>query len=819
MTERPSKDCITVAVPGGRELLLTYRAPEGFDPTALTGFRVQVPLGPRSVIGVVVGPAETPQDNTKLRSIEELLDSTPSFPPDLIELTRWIADYYMTPWGEVLRAALPGGLLREPSLMLTWTGPELFEQNWPEGVKNDPAASKAAKLLAERSPVSLSAFKKKWGRGSGLLVALRKLESEGLAKIEEKSSLDRDRAHTVDFIRAAEGAVLESLPERATAKRKVLAVLLASGEGITWDKLREETKASRPTLNSLVELGLAEVNRIPRELAFSGFDPRSGSPDQPLTNEQMEAVKAVRSSIDGKSWSPLLLTGLPGTGKTRVYIEALKTTLAAGRGAILLVPEIALTPQVVARIRASLDEPVVVLHSGLTATHRVAAWREVLEGRARVVVGPRSAIFAPVQHLGLIVVDEEHEESYKQHDPAPRYHARDVALVRGQRAGAAVLLVSATPSLEAVRLVEEGQLQKLTLRKRFGSGWPIITVVDRRRESADAPYIGAHLAREIETRAKKGEGIILLITRRGFAPVLACGDCGTRFECPNCSVSLTYHASRSPWLKCHLCGYSKRVPDTCPSCHGENLQPLGAGTQRIEEEIRRRFPALAPVRMDADTTRMQGEHERILRAFSDGDAGLLLGTQIIAKGHDFEHVTLVGVVNADPSLFQPDFRAAERTFRLLVQASGRAGRGKMSGEVVIQTLNPEDPVFYALMEPDVEGFSTQQLKFRQELDYPPYVRMAMLTLYSDNPGRAEEAAHKVAEALSRSGNGLQVRGPAPAFVNRVKRRWRWRVMVSTPRETDPQGRKLRNTLRNLLKELKLPPGTGSTIDVDPLEVV
>ncbi|MFH0883822.1 MAG: primosomal protein N', partial [bacterium] len=502
-----------------------------------------------------------------------------------------------------------------------------------------------------------------------------------------------------------------------------------------------------------------------------------------------------------------------------VYIEALKSTLARDQGAILLVPEIGLTPQVVARIRAALDEPVVVLHSGLTAARRVAAWREVLEGRARVVVGPRSAIFAPVKNLGLIVVDEEHEESYKQLDPAPRYHARDVALVRGQRNGAVVLLVSATPSFESIRLVDEGQLAQLRLTQRFGSAWPIVTVLDRRREEADAPYIGAHLAREIEVRAKKGEGVVLLITRRGFAPVLTCGDCGARIECPNCSIPLTYHGGRRTQLRCHLCGITKRVPDQCPSCHGDHLRPLGAGTQRIEEEVQRRFPTLAPIRMDADTTRAHGEHERILRAFSEGDAGLLLGTQVVAKGHDFEHVTLVGVVNADPVLFQPDFRAAERTFRLLVQAAGRAGRGERMGEVIVQTLDPDNPVFNSIMQPDVDGFARQQLAQRRELNYPPYVRMAMVTVTSATPERAEEGAENLAKTLRRQGSAITLRGPVPAFVARVKRQWRWRLMISTPRERDPQGRILRENLRRAIHEVKLPPATTSIIDIDPLEVV
>ena len=818
MTDRPPNRCVSVALSGAKELLLTYALPEGVDPEGLTGCRVQVPLGNRSVVGVVVATNVPPPEKGTLKPINDILDRSPSIPPELLELTRWIADYYLAPWGDVLRAALPAGLLQEPSFTATWTGPELVGQ-WPEQVQKDNALRKAASLLSAKGKAPLSTLKKSWGRGGGLLANLRSLEELGLCTLVEKSALDREQAHTVEVVSAAQDASLEAIPKRAAARRRLLATLLASNGEAAWETLRADAKTDRSTLRSLEEAGLVTVKRVPRELHEFGFDPRQTGDLPPLVHDQQTALDRVREVMDSGKWNPLLLTGLPGTGKTRVYIEALRETLAHGKGAILMVPEIGLTPQVVARIRAALDEPVVVLHSGLSAARRVAAWREVLEGRARVVVGPRSAIFAPVKDLGLIVVDEEHEESYKQQDPAPRYHARDVALVRGQRNGAAVLLVSATPSFESIRLVDEGQLEQLKLTRRFGTSWPIVTVLDRRREEADAPYIGAHLAREIDSRAKKGEGVVLLITRRGYAPVLTCGDCGSRVECPNCSVPLTYHGGRHPQLRCHLCGISKRVPDDCPECHSSKLRPLGAGTQRIEDEVQRRFPALAPVRMDADTTRGHGEHERILKAFSEGDAGLLLGTQVVAKGHDFAHVTLVGVVNADPVLFQPDFRAAERAFRLLVQAAGRAGRGERPGEVIVQTLDPENPVFDAIMTPDLEGFAREQLDLRKELNYPPYVRMAMVTVTSTTPDRAEKGANDLAAAIRRSGKEMTLRGPVPAFVARVKRQWRWRLMLSTPRESDPQGKSLRENLRRVMREVKLPPGTASTIDIDPLEVV
>jgi primosomal protein N' (replication factor Y) len=423
-----------------------------------------------------------------------------------------------------------------------------------------------------------------------------------------------------------------------------------------------------------------------------------------------------------------------------------------------------------------------------------------------------------VRDLGLVVVDEEHEESYKQADPAPRYHARDVALVRAQREGAAALLVSATPSLETTRLVEQEAMDRISLGHRFGSPWPKITVVDRRREGPEAPFIGPDLARAIEEREERGEGVVLLVTRRGYAPALVCKDCGHRVPCPHCDVSLTHHRTRPPALRCHLCGYRRRAPDLCEECGGTALEPLGAGTQRIEDEVARRFPALIPVRMDSDTTRRPGEHERILRAFARGDAGLLLGTQVVAKGHDFDHVTLVGVVNADTALFQPDFRAAERTFRLLVQAAGRAGRGEQPGEVVIQTLTPTHTVFEHLDDPDVGGFLAEQAELRRMLEYPPFTRMAVLTVAGDDREEVEREAERLAGELEQRPEPLLLRGPAEAHLARVKRRHRQRILLATRRGEDPSGVRLRGALREVLAACEPSRRLARVVDMDPYDV-
>ncbi len=813
---------VQVAIPGpGR--LLTYAIPAHMGADRLTGRRVLVPLGNRQLVGLVVAQTrELPGED--LRSVLEVLDrEQPSFGREMLALLQWVAEYYMAELAEVFSAALPAGLMHPPEKMVLWTGEEL-EGQWPAPVQSDHELRRLARALAGQGRTGFQRIVKRVGRAASL-TNLQRLEELGLVQVSDRLKLDRQQANTVEWVRLARAPEEGEIRANAVRQQKLIALLESVADGMVWPDLQRESGASRAVLNTLVENGLVSCERVDRPVEEFGFDPReSGERGQALpemTAEQQAAVDALMGGGE-PGYAPSLLAGLPGTGKTRVYIECIRETLAQERGAIVLVPEIALTPQVVARIKRALPEPVAVLHSGLSATQRVGAWREVLEGRIRVVVGARSAIFAPVKDLGLIVVDEEHEESYKQQDPAPRYNARDVALVRGKRQSARVVLVSATPSLETLRLVDEGAVERFTLTQRFGSPWPLVSVVDRRREAADAPYVGDHLAREIENRMETGEGVLLLITRRGYAPVLVCRDCGHKENCTNCEVPFTYHQHRGtrrpPRLQCHHCGLTRRVPATCAECGGVNLAPLGAGTQRIEQELQDRFPALAAVRMDGDSVR-GGRYRELLGAFASGDAGALVGTQLIAKGHDFEHVTLVGVINADPSLYQPDFRAAERTCRLLVQAAGRAGRGEKPGEMVVQSLTPEHPVFPAVMAPDLESFMAGEGQMRRELEYPPYARMILLTVQSASEAKAAEHAERLAGAFSSLRSPVRFMGPAPAYIPRLKRMWRWRMTLSTSRGADPNGRELRGTVRRVLEELPPASGVRVVLDVDPLQVV
>ncbi len=796
--------------------VLTYLPGPLAGDAAPVGKRVMVPIGKRTVAGVVVEITSEQPPGTA-RPIEDVLDNQPILTEDILALSKWVAQYYLCGWVEAIRAALPAGLLRNPRLLIAWTGPDL-EMGWPPEVREHATLARVARTVLSAGQISATSLANRI-RMPGLFGYLHQLEDHNLLRITEQAGLNAQTAFTEELVKATVPHDQAEIPAKATARQRLWDTLWDKGGQATWKQLRAQVNAARPLLDALIEADLVKTERITSLATEGGFDPRAAGPLPPLSEDQAEAVNAVIPVLSQDHYRGFLLTGPPGCGKTRVYVELIKKAVSQSKGVVLLVPEIALTPQVVARIHAGLDVPVAVLHSALTPAQRVAAWREVREGRIKVVVGARSAVFAPVQNLGLVVVDEEHEESFKQADPAPRYHGRDVALMRARLNNAVAVVVSATPSLESLRLAEEGGLTRLVLRERFGAGWPEISIVDRRRESGDAPFIGPDLTRELEAALEREEAVMLMLTRRGFAPVLICKDCGYREECDHCAVTMTYHNTRDgAWLRCHMCGAKKNVPEQCPKCGSAELIPAGAGTQRIEEEIARRFPALAPIRMDSDTTRKSGMHEELLRRFSGDESALLIGTQMVAKGHDFPNVTLVGIVNADPSLYLPDFRASERTFRLLVQAAGRAGRGDKPGKVVVQSLTPDHEVLRSLHKPNIDEFLKQELERRRAFDYPPFARMVLLTVAAEDHDKAADVAFTAAKKLRAIGKPLLIMGPSSALVVKVKRQYRWRVLVRTRREDDPSGRILRNAVRRVHEEIKIPNKVSWLVDVDPLEV-
>jgi len=636
--------------------------------------------------------------------------------------------------------------------------------------------------------------------------AVRTALPAGLSAPDSKPPVLSDRLYTP--------TVKEDDPVGAR-QQEVVAFIRSAGP-VTLSRLREVFKAPHAVLQRLVELGYLSVEAVER--CRDPFADVAVAAHQAvvLNTAQQQAVAAVSVAVESASFSPFLLHGVTGSGKTEVYLRAIARTLEAGKQALVLVPEIALTPQLVSRFRSWFQDRAVrlaVLHSGLSDGERYDAWRQVARGDMDVVIGARSAVFAPLPQLGLIVVDEEHDGSYKQSEGF-RYNARDLALLRGQMEQATVVLGSATPALTTYQRALAGHLQLLDLPERTAERpLPAVQLVDLTQSDSESP-LSSSLQEALADTLAAGEQALLLLNRRGYAPFLLCHDCGATLRCPNCDITLTFsQVQRS--LRCHYCDFRQRPPDNCVRCSGAQLLPEGTGTERLEEEIRSLFPAARVARMDRDTTSHKGAHHRLVEQMAAGEIDVLIGTQMIAKGHDFPAVTLVGVLNADTALNLPDFRSAERVFSLLSQVAGRAGRGDRPGRVMIQTFAMDNYALDFVTRHDYRGFAEQELAQRQALDYPPFGYLVNLVLSGLDAAKVHTAAEQLAAELAGVEKAVDVLGPAPCLLARLRNKHRVQVLLKSP-QRDP----LRRCLRHLqsLKKARVPAGVQLTVDIDPLDM-
>lgn len=710
-----------------------YSVPADLVGRVRPGVRVRVPFGPRREIGLVnaVGAAEDAP--AKLRPLLEVLDEEPLLDPALLDLCRWIADYYAAPIGFVHRAALPPGMLsnRRP----TGASPQL------------------------RQVVRLTA--------------------------ELPTLLEREEAFG-----------------RATRQRELFETLETMGGSAVVAHLDNRLGFGRSVVSGLVERGLAEITE--ETIERDPFD--AGAPIEPppeaLNEDQREVVSALRDRLRSAHPGVALIRGVTGSGKTVIYTHVIETALAAGKCALILVPEIGLTPQTVARFRAVFGDGIAVLHSALSTGERHDAWRALRSGRKRVAIGTRSAIFAPLPNLGIIVIDEEHDGSYKQGE-TPRYHARAVAAMRARREGALLLLGSATPSLESWENARQGRYRLFELdRRATAHPLPEVCLIDRRKdrtedgggmddeaEAARRRVLSDRLTEAVDARLSAGKQVLLLLNRRGYSTVQQCWACGWVAACPACSVTLTWHRSRAR-LVCHHCGWEEEAPARCPDCDDPDLSFGGIGTEQVERVLGETFPAARIARMDIDTTGGKWAHEKILRRVRDHDVDILLGTQMIAKGLDLPNVTLVGVIDADVGLNLPDFRAAERTFQLLAQVAGRAGRGTEPGEVLIQTLRPRHPALRHTLEHDYVTFAREEIEDRAGPGYPPHLRLANLVVSGEDETAVADAAGELAEWLHAAieaaglGEGVSLLGPAPCPIDRLRGRWRWHMLLKSNHASD-----------------------------------
>lgn len=629
---------------------------------------------------------------------------------------------------------------------------------------------------------------------------------------------------TVKLKQTPSGAEIE---RRAFAQKRIMAHLRKLRKAVTVSSLKSLASNPLQVCRRLEEMGMVSLGEKTELKRQSGFMVEPLHRKIRFTEEQQKVLKKVKNSLNSEKFHPFLLHGVTGSGKTEIYIESARQAIEKNRSVIILLPEIALTPQIAGRFRAAFGDSVALWHSRLGHAERAGIWKRICADEFKVVIGSRSAIFVPLRNLGLIVVDEEQESSFKQESPDPRYHARETALMRAKIHGAVVVLASATPSLESFYNQVQGKIAGLSLPKRFGgSKYPQVHVVDMNKEmeeSGKASFIFSSLMQEkIEDRLKKGEQVILLQNRRGHSPVVRCRDCGAIEMCPHCELSLAYH-SYGKSVRCHMCGFTRSPPsEICQSCSSDQIQLHGIGTQRVENLIAATFPKARMERLDIDTARRAGKISTTLDEFGNGNIDILLGTQMIAKGLDFKNATLVGIINADTGLFLPDFRAGERVFQLIYQAAGRAGRRKKAGEVVIQTFNSESPVIQASSKLDLKKYYNIVLSERRALNYPPFSWMIKIEFSGKSKAAVEAVSKQTKVQLPKPYKGLDVLGPVLCYRERIRDRWRMQIVLKSSKEKDPVGTKIHTYLRtgiSMNEIMKQPRGVRIAIDVNPVSLL
>lgn len=832
----------------------TYSVPEELSSRVTTGSLIIVPFGTRRLYGVVVRLSDrSPVSET--RPIESLVDPDPVLSPEQVELARWMSDEYLASLYECLELMLPPGMVGHSDLKVG------LKSKVTEKAANTKAEARLLRLLRKRGPLrgrQLDAAL----RGFDWRAASKRLARQGLVTRESFLAPPSVRPKRIRRVRLIRDVDEEAALRGLTSDYYPPILNLLGGESgpVDVSRVYDETGCTNYHLRKLEERGLVtfsskEVWRDP--LNHDGF---TLTTPPPLTSDQADVWRVIKAAIDGQTRASdertlcgeagrarqphaFLLHGVTGSGKTEIYLRAVARVLQRGHKAIILVPEISLTPQAVSRFAGRFPDQVTVLHSALTDGERYDAWRRARAGLVDVVIGPRSALFAPLWPLGLIVLDEEHDDSYKQVAPRPRYHARDAARRLGRLTGATVILGSATPSLTSYHRAQQGELHLQEMPRRImGHRRRLQELQDRHHlpetryrtlddETSEARYVPLPPVQIVDLRAElragnrsifsralhgaidgalgQGEQVILFLNRRGTATFVLCRDCGHVIRCPRCDVPLTYHGPRAR-LICHHCNYRERQPQRCPQCGGRRIRYFGLGTEGVEDAVRARWPKARLLRWDRDTAHTHEAHTTILERFSSGAADVLVGTQMITKGLDLPLVTVVGVVSADTALNLPDFRASERTFQLLTQVAGRSGRGLLGGRVVLQTYHPDHYAIVAASRHDYEGFARQELAFRREQSYPPYTRLAKLVYEDSSSGRAEAKARELSAtlraALARAGlPTTNVLGPAPPFFARLRGRYRWQILL---RHSEPPA---------FLASIAIPDAWH--VDVDPVSVL
>lgn len=796
---------VIVDVPSlGTDKVFDYLIPEKWLSVVEPGMRVAVPFGPRLIQGFVMA-VKTESNFKKLKEVKELLDLTPALNKELLELGQWMANETLSFKISAFHAMLPAAMKAKYEKYIRRTDLEAD----PELESLFLAQEEITWKEAERRDI-LHILREQVNQGN----------AEVIYDIKDRAKKKTVHVYTTNYSENDLIAQQNEIRANATAQRKLISFLLKHPrENFTGQELMELSGTSSTAIQAFVKKGILqksqdEVYRDP----FAGKEFERTLP-LALTEEQKKAITPVLSRIEASEYQTFLLYGVTGSGKTEIYLQSIQKVLEKGKEAIVLVPEISLTPQMVDRFKGRFGDDVAVLHSGLSLGEKYDEWRKIERKEAKVVVGARSAIFAPLENIGIIIIDEEHETSYKQEEQ-PRYHARDVAIKRAKHYQCPVILGSATPSLESFARAQKGVYHLLTLSKRMNEkALPAVSIVDMREEmrNGNRSMFSVELFEKLKDRLDKREQTILFLNRRGHSSFLLCRDCGYVMQCPHCDISLTFHRFSNE-MKCHYCGFTTGVPQKCPECESEHIRYFGTGTQKVEEELNKVLPEARIIRMDVDTTSRKGAHERLLDQFKSGKADILLGTQMIAKGLDFPNITLVGVLSADTMLHLPDFRAAEKTFQLLTQVSGRAGRHELTGEVVIQTYTPDHYSVELAGQQNYDHFYQQEMILRKMGSYPPFFYLSLVTVSHEDLMKVIAITEKMAKFIRANLSEQSViLGPASSPIPRINDRYRYQCLIKYKHEP-----KLIPTLKKLLEHYQQQynkEGLTISIDVNPYNVM
>jgi primosomal protein N' (replication factor Y) len=790
----------------------TYSVPSDFASFAKTGSRAVAPFGRRTLTGFIVNTLDASdfikKENLsagKIKSISDIPDDKPIFTKKALKFYEWLADYYLSSPGEALRLGVPSGIEIESKRKI------IIDKNFCEKLllkeKKSSVRASLLQVLCEREEINFSHLQRIVGK-KNIYSAVRTLENDGALTILDETGKAKVRIKKEKFVKLTKSigeiyALFPELESRSPKQVKILLELISrKNKSVPLNYLLKKAEASLTSAESLFNKGIIDIfeKEVNRDFVNSYKETfREIIP----TDAQQKIIDTVAIPLNSSTFKPYLLHGVTGSGKTQVYIELVKKTLAIGKSALILVPEISLTPQMTSRMYNNFGDIVSVQHSRMSAGERYDAWRKILKGKAKVVIGARSALFSPIKDPGLIVVDEEHDASYKQTDSPPKYNARDAAIVLGQIMECPVVLGSATPSVESMFNAQSGKYELLELRERIDNAkLPVIKLVNvavERKKKKMENVFSQVLINNISDRLKKKEGVIILQNRRGFSTQIYCEDCGEIESCENCSVPMVYHINKN-MLQCHYCGLMKKVPNACTHCGSLNIKYFGTGTERVEDEIEFYFPNASIRRIDSDSINKKNVLGNILQSFGKGEIDILVGTQMVSKGLDFSRVTLVGVISAETTLWLPDFRADERTFQLLTQVAGRAGRSNVAGEVIIQTQNEKNFTLQRVLMNDYQGFYQREIFSREKMGYPPFTRLCLIETKDKSEEKAKGAAEDFYNQLTRYRKYLKISPYSPAAIARLKGEYRYQILIKSSKEVDPGGKILKQAVLNSFVE-------------------